>query len=130
MTHDELRDYMHRILPLVERRNEWHIVTKVDIDQLVSVLRFVYRNMGHHGPGHDMLPEFGLAGAAEILWENRERGDGWKQQPPEYHIDHAIAHLENQKAGDKSEQHIKHASCRALMACHLLALADEHDAVD
>jgi hypothetical protein len=130
MSHEELRRYVLEVLPAVEQRNDRHVITKREIDQLIAMLRYAYRNVAYHGPGYDLLPQYGLAGAANTMHAHRHRGDTWKQATVAYHCEHGQAHFASHLAGDRSEPHLEHAARRALMACHLLNLASEQDAVD
>jgi hypothetical protein len=42
--------------------------------------------------------------------------DDWRRMPEREHVDHADAHMAMYDAGDDSEDHLKHAACRLLMA--------------
>ena len=42
--------------------------------------------------------------------------DGWRELPREAHVARALRHLALYSAGDTSEDHLKHAACRCLMA--------------
>jgi hypothetical protein len=42
--------------------------------------------------------------------------DGWRRLDSSEHIDHARDHMAMHDAGDDSEDHLKHAACRLLMA--------------
>lgn len=83
----------------------------------------------------DLLPPRALARAAEIraTWA-REHSDHAAQTwttntGPDQHINKALVHFYRWLSGDRSEDHLGHALCRAMFAVELDALAEEATAV-
>lgn len=56
-------------------------------------------------------------------------GETWRQIPPEEHIARAMRHLNLQRAGDRSEQHLVNATMRCMMA-YVTARAEEEEKVE
>jgi hypothetical protein len=51
-----------------------------------------------------------------VMINNKDKGDKWKTQLLEEHIDHAISHLACALESDSDEDHLAHALTRVAMA--------------
>lgn len=69
----------------------------------------------------DLLPPSALLAVAKVLKEGAEKyGDrNWRQIECQSHLNHAMRHLLNYLAGDKTESHLEHAACRILMGLEI-----------
>jgi hypothetical protein len=67
---------------------------------------------------YELLPWGAIRVCAEVFTEGLKTHDedGWRRLPREEHINRALRHLALYSAGDTSEDHLKHAACRCLMA--------------
>lgn len=65
-----------------------------------------------------LLPWEGVRQVAEQMTEGLRDHDegGWRKLPKRAHISRAIRHLALHLSGDTSEDHLRHAACRCLMA--------------
>jgi hypothetical protein len=67
-----------------------------------------------------LLPWRALKSIGEMMEHYLATGkhgkDDWRRMPEREHVDHADAHMAMYDAGDDSEDHLKHAACRLLMA--------------
>lgn len=70
---------------------------------------------------YDLLPLAGLRrGAAAMAKGARTHGEGnWMKGIPVSHcLNHALKHIVQYMEGDTSEDHLGHAVCNLMMACH------------
>ncbi len=69
----------------------------------------------------DLLPQRATLAVAGVLHEGSVKyGDGnWKGIPVDSHLNHALIHIFVYLAGDRSDDHLEHAACRALMALEM-----------
>ena len=66
----------------------------------------------------DLLPAKATLAVAAVLHHGEVKygKDNWRGIPQSDHINHAMTHYLAWLAGDKSDDHLGHAACRALMA--------------
>lgn len=66
----------------------------------------------------DLIDAKALFEMAKILSEgaNKYGVNNWRLIPTEDHINHAISHLYAHLAGDRQDDHLGHAFCRAMFA--------------
>ncbi|MDK2933582.1 MAG: hypothetical protein PWP27_1392 [Clostridiales bacterium] len=66
----------------------------------------------------DLIDPYAILKAAKVLAEGAEKygKDNWRLIPCEDHINHAIIHFYSWLAGDRSDEHLAHALCRAIFA--------------
>jgi hypothetical protein len=71
-------------------------------------------------PDFSLLPPRALRAIASMMTVMTATGkhgrDDWRDQSVSYHINAATNHLNLLACGDESEDHLKHAACRLLMA--------------
>ena len=67
---------------------------------------------------YDLLSPVAMEQLAHVNWYGSERYgvNNWHGIPVESHINHAIYHFYKYLAGDRNENHLSHAFCRAMMA--------------
>ena len=58
--------------------------------------------------------------AYNAVWDTmeptRHTPDSWTREGLEHHLIHAVEHIADYQAGDRSEPHLEHALCRLAMA--------------
>lgn len=66
----------------------------------------------------DLIDPYAILKAAKVLAEGAEKYgvDNWRLIPCSDHINHAIVHFYSWLAGDRSDDHLTHALCRAIFA--------------
>ncbi len=71
----------------------------------------------------DKLPWKAVLAVGRTLKEGmkyeKELQDNWRRVPAEEHLNHALRHIANYQAGDRSEDHTGHAATRILMWAEL-----------
>lgn len=74
----------------------------------------------------DLIDAKALFAMAAVLHEGAEKygANNWRLIPVEDHLNHMIMHAYAYLAGDKTDDHLSHALCRATFACGV-SLADE-----
>ena len=70
----------------------------------------------------DLIDPYAIFTLAKTLHKGVEKygEDNWRKITVRDHLNHLLAHVYAYLAGDKQEEHLEHAFCRAMMA---LALA-------
>jgi hypothetical protein len=71
--------------------------------------------------GMDCLPPKAILDVARTLEEGRQKygKDNWKQIEIDSHLNHALIHMFAYIAGDTSDDHLNHATCRLMFALEL-----------
>lgn len=66
----------------------------------------------------DLVPWTAVRQIAQTMTDALRDHDegGWRELPRKEHVTRAIRHLTLYLVGDKSEDHLSHAACRALFA--------------
>lgn len=66
----------------------------------------------------DLLPPRALLAVSRVLHEGAEKygENNWFTIPVTSHLNHMVRHVFKYFMGDRSEKHLEHAACRALMA--------------
>ncbi len=66
----------------------------------------------------DLLPPLASLAVAEVLAHGAEKygANNWHKIPVEDHLNHALAHIFADRAGDTQDSHLEHAACRIFMA--------------
>lgn len=66
----------------------------------------------------DLLPPHATLAVAEVLAEGAAKycANNWHKIAVEDHLNHALAHIFADRAGDTQDAHLEHAACRLLMA--------------
>lgn len=80
----------------------------------------------HLDERYDLIPLEGLKRAALVMGEGAKRygENNWQKGFPVPDVlNHALAHIVNYLAGDRTEDHLAHAACNLLMAIDLEAQA-------
>jgi hypothetical protein len=71
--------------------------------------------------GMDCLPPKAILDVARTLEEGRQKygKDNWRQIEIGSHLNHALIHMFAYMAGDTSDDHLNHATCRLMFALEL-----------
>lgn len=80
---------------------------------------------------YDLISPIGLRAVAEACAEGAERYGDWNHEygmPVTVLLNHALAHINEFLAGDRSEPHLGHAAWNLLSACHSYELHPELNA--
>lgn len=66
----------------------------------------------------DLLPSTALLKIANVLKQGAKKygENNWRRITQKEHLNHAITHLLAFMAGDRQDDHVSHAACRALFA--------------
>lgn len=68
----------------------------------------------------DLVPPRALLDVARVLNDGAEKYGEWNWTGLSIadHLNHALVHIEAHLAGDRSDDHLAHATCRLLFALH------------
>lgn len=69
----------------------------------------------------DLMPPQATLAVANVLHSGAEKygANNWHGIPVDDHLNHALVHMYAYLAGDKQDDHLEHAACRALMALEI-----------